>query len=144
MCIRDSCRSAHPFAPHKRYNAYLAASEPVYAYDGDLARFCGAAGSVTKLDASAYEMCIRDRLGFVLAKPIISKLGIKKTVYFGVLGQAITCAARCVVPTNFMAFTVTSLIEMCIRDRHWLFFHVNRRRICRGFCQMMNSSEDIF
>ena len=46
------CRSAHPFAPHKRYNAYLASSEPVYAYDGDLARFCGAAGSVTKLDAS--------------------------------------------------------------------------------------------
>ena len=50
------CRSAHPFAPHKRYNAYLAASEPVYAYDGDLARFCGAAGSVTKLDASAYAL----------------------------------------------------------------------------------------
>lgn len=49
-------------------------------------------------------------LGFVLAKPIIAKLGIKKTVYFGVLGQAVTCAARCVVPTNFMAFTVTSLI----------------------------------
>ena len=35
-------------------------------------------------------------LGFVLAKPIISKLGIKKTVYFGVLGQAITCVVRCV------------------------------------------------
>ena len=50
------CRSAHPFAPHKRYNAYLASSEPVYAYDGDLARFCGAAGSVTKLDASAYAL----------------------------------------------------------------------------------------
>ena len=27
---------------------------------------------------------------------------------------------------------------------HWLFFHVNRRRICRGFCQMMQRSEDIF
>lgn len=49
-------------------------------------------------------------LGFVLAKPIISKLGIKKTVYFGVLGQAITCVVRCVVPTNFMACTVMSLI----------------------------------
>lgn len=23
-------------------------------------------------------------------------------------------------------------------------FHVNRRRICRGFCQMMQRSEDIF
>ena len=28
-------------------------------------------------------------LGFVLAKPIISKLGIKKTVYFGVLGLSL-------------------------------------------------------
>ena len=30
------------------------------------------------------------------------------------------------------------------RTVHWLFFHVNRRRICRGFCQMMQRSEDIF
>lgn len=50
------CASGHPFAPHKRYNAYLASSEPVYAYDGDLAKFCGAAGSITKLDASAYAL----------------------------------------------------------------------------------------
>lgn len=50
------CRSAHPFAPHKRYNAYLAASEPVYGYDSDLAKFCGATGSVTKPDASAYAL----------------------------------------------------------------------------------------
>ena len=27
---------------------------------------------------------------------------------------------------------------------YWLFFHVNRRRICMGFCQMMQRSEDIF
>lgn len=50
------CASRHPFAPHKRYNAYLASSEPVYAYDGDLAKFCGATGSITKLDASAYAL----------------------------------------------------------------------------------------
>ena len=54
-------------------------------------------------------------LGFVLAKPIISKLGIKKTVYFGVLGQAITCVVRCVVPTNFMACTVMSLIGSLVQ-----------------------------
>ena len=29
-------RSAHPFAPHKRYNGYLASYEPVFAWDGDL------------------------------------------------------------------------------------------------------------
>ena len=54
-------------------------------------------------------------LGFVLAKPNISKLGIKKTVYFGVLGQAITCVVRCVVPTNFMACTVMSLIGSLVQ-----------------------------
>ena len=50
------CASSHPFAPHKRYNAFLASSEPVFAYDGDLAKFCGETGSITKLDASAYAL----------------------------------------------------------------------------------------
>lgn len=48
--------SAHPFAPHKRYNAFLASDTPVHAWDGDLAAFCGAHGSITKLDASAYAL----------------------------------------------------------------------------------------
>ncbi len=47
------CASAHPFAPHKRYNGFLASSEPVFAYDGDLTMFCGAANTVTELDASS-------------------------------------------------------------------------------------------
>lgn len=46
------CASAHPFAPHNRYNGFLVASEPPFAYDGDLARFCGTNSTVTKLDAS--------------------------------------------------------------------------------------------
>lgn len=50
------CASSHPFAPHKRYNAFLASSEPVYAYDGDLSKFCGAAGTITKPDASAHAL----------------------------------------------------------------------------------------
>lgn len=47
------CKSSHPFAPHKRYNGYIACSEKVYAYDGDLAKFSGATGSITNLDASS-------------------------------------------------------------------------------------------
>lgn len=47
------CSSAHPFAPHARYNGFLAASEPVYAYDGELSKFCGTTGTITQLDASA-------------------------------------------------------------------------------------------
>ncbi|MBU3191046.1 cellobiose phosphorylase [Clostridium bowmanii] len=47
------CMSNHPFAPHKRYNGYIACSEKVHAYDGDLAKFLGATSSITKLDASS-------------------------------------------------------------------------------------------
>lgn len=47
------CKSSHPFAPHNRYNGYIACSEHVHAYDGDLAKFTGATGLITKLDASS-------------------------------------------------------------------------------------------
>jgi len=47
------CSSKHPYAPHERYNAYVACSQTVHAFDGDLASFLGPIGSITKLDASA-------------------------------------------------------------------------------------------
>jgi len=39
------CLSRHPFAPHARYNGYIASSLPVFAYDGNLDEFCGYNGS---------------------------------------------------------------------------------------------------
>lgn len=47
------CRSAHPFAPHARYNGYLASSEPILAYDGDLTAFCGSLSTQTETDAAS-------------------------------------------------------------------------------------------
>ena len=47
------CASSHPFAPHGLYNGFLASSEPVYAWDGDLTKFCGTTGTLTLPDASA-------------------------------------------------------------------------------------------
>ena len=47
------CDSAHPFAPHERYHGFLASSEPVYAWDGDLTKFCGSTSTLTLPDASA-------------------------------------------------------------------------------------------
>lgn len=47
------CRSAHPFAPHRRYNGYLASSEPVFAWDGDLTAFCGSLSTRTETDAAS-------------------------------------------------------------------------------------------
>ena len=97
------CAAAHPFAPHGRYNAFFASSEPVFAYDGDLAKFCGALGSITKLDASAYALFQRPEvvvtgkdctnsdaalfiLGGVLQHKFTLQPGEEKTVYlvFGV------------------------------------------------------------
>ncbi len=50
------CRSEHPFAPHARYHGFLASSLPVYAYDGELSKFCGTTSTLTNLDASAYAL----------------------------------------------------------------------------------------
>lgn len=47
------CDSSHPFAPHGKYHGFLASSEPVFAYDGDLTRFCGSINTQTQPDASA-------------------------------------------------------------------------------------------
>lgn len=47
------CDSSHPFAPHDKYHGFLASSEPVYAYDGDLVKFCGSTSTITQPDASA-------------------------------------------------------------------------------------------
>lgn len=48
--------------------------------------------------------------GFILAQPIISKAGIQKTVYFGLIGAAVMAGIRCFVPENFALYIVTSLI----------------------------------
>ena len=46
------CDSDHPFAPHELYHGFLASSEPVYAWDGDLTKFCGSISTLTLPDAS--------------------------------------------------------------------------------------------
>ncbi len=56
------CDSAHPFAPHARYQGYLASTEPVYAYDGDLYAFCGTDSTLTLPDASAAALFQRPRV----------------------------------------------------------------------------------
>ncbi|MEY8507236.1 cellobiose phosphorylase [Lachnospiraceae bacterium 42-17] len=93
------CVSSHPFAPHKRYNAFLSSSEPVYAYDGDLAKFCGETGSITKTDASAYALFQRPKivtegmdctnssaalfiLGGVLQQKFVLRAGEEKKICF--------------------------------------------------------------
>lgn len=47
------CDSVHPYAPHGLYHGFLASTEPVYAYDGNLVKFCGSASTLTLPDASA-------------------------------------------------------------------------------------------
>lgn len=39
-------------------------------------------------------------VGFILSKPIIAGLGIKRTISIGLLGAAILAGIRCFIPTN--------------------------------------------
>lgn len=49
-------------------------------------------------------------LGFIFSKPIIAKLGVKKTVNFGLLGGAAMAAVKCIFPTNFTVNVSAGLI----------------------------------
>lgn len=49
-------------------------------------------------------------LGFVLSKPIIAKLGVKKTVNFGLLGAAAMAGIKCLAPTKFLIHVAAGLI----------------------------------
>lgn len=54
-------------------------------------------------------------VGFALSKPIISKLGVTRTVSVGCLGAAITAAIRCIAPTNFGLYIATALLGSFIQ-----------------------------
>lgn len=54
-------------------------------------------------------------IGFILSKPIISKLGVTRTVSMGCLGAAIAAGIRCLAPTNFIMYVVTSLLGSFIQ-----------------------------
>lgn len=54
-------------------------------------------------------------VGFIISKPVISKLGVKKTINVGLLGAALAAAVRCIIPANFIVYVVTSLIGSFIQ-----------------------------
>ncbi len=54
-------------------------------------------------------------VGFAVSKPVISRLGVQKTIYAGLLGAAVTAAVRCALPTNFVIYTVCSLVGSLIQ-----------------------------
>jgi len=82
------CSSRHPFAPHPRYNAFIASSEPVHAYDGDLTAFFGPIGSFQRP-----EVVIKNRnctnsltalfvLGGVVQNKVTLAPGEEKEIHF--------------------------------------------------------------
>ncbi len=105
------CASAHPFAPHGLYNGFLASSEPVYAWDGDLTKFCGTTSTLTLPDASACALFQRPDvvmqgrdctdseaslfiLGGVLQHKITLKPGEEKEIRV-VFGISASCEEAC-------------------------------------------------
>lgn len=50
-------------------------------------------------------------IGFGISKPVISKLGVKGAINFGLWGTIISMAIRCVIPTNIVVYTATGVIS---------------------------------
>ncbi|MCM1267734.1 MAG: MFS transporter [Bacteroidales bacterium] len=49
-------------------------------------------------------------IGFLLSNPIINKIGVRNTIYFGLMGAAVMAGIRCIAPSNFVLYMVTGLI----------------------------------
>ncbi|MDL2294606.1 MFS transporter [Ruminococcaceae bacterium OttesenSCG-928-D13] len=54
-------------------------------------------------------------VGFAVSKPIISKLGVQRTVYAGLIGAAAAAGIRCLAPASFTMYLVTSLLGSFIQ-----------------------------
>lgn len=66
--------------------------------DDNLVAVLGAAGMIATV------------IGFILSSKIINKIGVRNTIYFGLLGAAAMAGIRCFAPANFKLYMVTSLI----------------------------------
>ena len=82
------CKSAHHWAPHRRYNAFIASSAKASGWDANIRKFIGAAGSFARpqmlLDG---DDCTGSRrtcydLGGVLQNKIELKPGQEKTIHY--------------------------------------------------------------
>lgn len=54
-------------------------------------------------------------VGFLISQPLINKVGIRKTVYIGSIGYAISAAIRCLFPDNLVVFAATSILGSCVQ-----------------------------
>lgn len=54
-------------------------------------------------------------VGFLISQPLINKVGVRKTVYIGSLGYAISAAIRCLFPANLVVYAVTSILGSCVQ-----------------------------
>jgi len=82
------CSSAHVYAPHKKYNGYLATSEKIFAYDANVAHFTGPVGSFanpqTLLEGTDCTNSSRTcyDVGAVLQNKIELAAGEEKTMHY--------------------------------------------------------------
>lgn len=54
-------------------------------------------------------------IGFLISQPLINKVGIRKTVYIGSIGYAVTAAIRCLAPDNLVVYAVTSILGSVVQ-----------------------------
>lgn len=103
------CAATHPFAPHARYNAFLASSASVHAYDGDLAKFCGTGSTLTLPDASVEALFQRPRV--VVEGLDCTNSDASLFVLGGVLQNKLTLAPGATQTLHFAFGTCESIEE---------------------------------
>lgn len=54
-------------------------------------------------------------IGFAVSKPVIAKLGVRRTINLGVIGAAVSAALRCVMPDNLTVYIAAGVAGSLIQ-----------------------------
>ncbi|NJM16863.1 MAG: hypothetical protein HC896_17145 [Bacteroidales bacterium] len=139
------CKSDHYYAPHDRYNAFLASTEPVFASDAHLKQFTGGTGSFSRpLMLLRGNNCTNSRrtcydIGAVIQHKISLKPGESKSINI-VYGMA-TSAKEAADITNGLKTPgrVSELLQETSREMYGKYATLSCNTPNERINQLMNN-----
>lgn len=139
------CKSAHHWAPHTRYNAFLASSLKVHATDGNIKKFTGSLGSFnrpeTLLDGSDCSNSSRSGydMGAILQQKIELQPGESKTIHFIMGMESSAESATSLCENYFSGNTIEEEFKVTCQKIYEKYSHLSIDTPDAKVNQMMNN-----
>jgi cellobiose phosphorylase len=139
------CKSAHEWAPHNKYNAFLSASEEISGFDSNTKKFTGSIGTFSRpqmllegKDCTNSSRTCYD-LGAILQNKLLIQPGEEKTIHF-VLGISESVdEATSLCNHLFIGNTIETIFETTCRTIYEKYTSLNITTPDEKVNQLMNN-----